>query len=147
MRKRNRAASWETMIRRFLILVLTVLLASVSLPGAIAYSQTNDQAAEKTKARVTKLGVGKDITLTLFGGDVYHGSIHSVEDDSFKLYEIDMKRVIECKYSQARKVESGYGHDRDMYGRRIPPRKHWIGLVILAAVLAVPLIIVGTAKD
>jgi hypothetical protein len=123
------------------------LLVFVSITGASAQSLTSDQAVEQIKAKVTKLGAGKDITLTLLNGDAYHGSIHSVEDNSFKLYEVDMKQVIECKYSQARKIESGYGHDRDIYGRRIPPRKHWIGLVILTAVLAVPLIIVGTARD
>jgi hypothetical protein len=129
------------------VIALTVLLASVSLPGVSAQSQSSDQAAEKIKAKVTRLGEGKDITLTLLNGDVYHGSIRAVEDNGFKLFEVDMNQVIECKYSQARKIESGYGHSRDMYGRRIPPRKHWIGLILAAAVLAVPLIIVGTASN
>lgn len=135
------------MIRKSLTLGLMVLLVSVSVPGASAQSQTHDQAAERIKAKVTRLGVGKDITLTLLNRDLYHGSIHAVENDGFKLYEVDLKQVIECKYDQARKVESGYGHSRDVYGRRIPPRKHWIGLIVLTAVLAIPLIIVGTAKD
>lgn len=101
-----------------------------------------DSRAEKIKAKVTKIGIGKDVTVRLSNGDNYHGSIQSVEDENFKLYEVDLKRLVEFKYIEVKKVESGYGHSRDLYGRRIPPRKQSIGLAIGLAAIIVPILIV-----
>ena len=86
--------------------------------------------------------MGKEVTVSLSNGDHYHGSIQSVEDDNFKMYEVDLKRLVEFKYTEVKKVESGYGHSRDLYGRRIPPRKHRIGLAIGLAAIIVPILIV-----
>jgi small nuclear ribonucleoprotein (snRNP)-like protein len=112
--------------------------ASAAAQGNIA----KDSRTEKIKAKVTKIGMGKDVTVRLSNGDNYYGSIQSVEDDSFKMYEVDLKRLVEFKYSEVRKVESGYGHSRDLYGRRIPPRKLRIGLAIGLAAIIVPILIV-----
>ena len=85
--------------------------------------------------------MGKEVTVSLSNGDNYHGSIQSVEDDNFKMYEVDLKQLVEFKYTEIKKVESGYGHSRDLYGRRIPPRKHSIGLAIGLAAIIVPILI------
>lgn len=111
--------------------------ASAAAQGSVA----TDSRTEKIKAKVTKIGVGKDVTVTLSNGDNYYGSIQRVEEDDFKLYEVDLKGLVECKYAEVKKVESGYGHSRDLYGRRIPPRKHRIGLAIGLAAIIVPLLI------
>ena len=107
-----------------------------------------DSRTEKIKAKVTKIGPGHEATIKLNNGDTYYGSIQDVEDDNFKVYEVDLKQLVEFKYTEVKKMESGYGHSRDIYGRRIPPRKHNIGLAIgLAAILVPILIILPGLKD
>lgn len=107
-----------------------------------------DSRTEKIKAKVAKIGPGQDVTVTLSNGDKYYGSIQGLEADNFKMYEVDLKQLVEFKYAEVKKMESGYGHSRDIYGRRIPPRKHRIGLAIgLAAILVPILIILPSLKD
>jgi hypothetical protein len=136
------------------LLAFALTLAQVGIAGAQASSSaktqsgsTPDSTTEKVKVKVSKIGLSKDVTVAFRGGEERYGSIKSIEDDRFLIYEVDMKQLLEIRYSEVKKVQSGYGDSRDLYGRRIPPRKHLIGLAILAGVLLVPLIMVATAKD
>ena len=105
-------------------------------------SQTDAQAIEKIKAKVVKIGMRRDVTVRMTNGDEYHGTLQAIEDASFKIYEVDLRNMIEFNYSEVGKVQSGYGHSRDVYGARIPPRRHKIGLALGLAAIALPLIIV-----
>ena len=119
-------------------------LSARALAPVCAGAQGNtatDSPTEKIKAKVTKIGMGKEVTVSLSNGDNHYGSIQSVEDDSFKRYEVDLKQLVEFKYTEIKKVESGYGHSRDLYGRRIPPRKQRIGLALGLAAIIVPILI------
>jgi hypothetical protein len=136
---------------------LLIALALVAAPPLSARGQTlpsaqsnttADSQTEKIKAKVAKIGIGKDVTVTLSGGDNCHGSIKSVAADSFVIYEVDLKQPLEFKYAEVKKVQSGYGHSRDLYGRRIPPRKQRIGLLVgLAAVLVPVILVLAGSKD
>jgi hypothetical protein len=128
-----------------LALVAAQLLSArgQALPSAGAQSNTTaDSQMEKVKAKVAKIGLGKEVTVTLSGGDEYHGAIKSVAADSFVIYEVDLKQPLEFKYAEVKTVQSGYGHSRDLYGRRIPPRKQRIGLIVGLAAILVPVILV-----
>jgi hypothetical protein len=118
------------------------------VPAGTQGNTATDSRTDKIKVKVAKIGPGHEATITLNNGDSFHGSIQNVEDDNFKVYEVDLKQLVEFKYTEVKKMESGYGHSRDIYGRRIPPRKHKIGLAIgLAAILVPILIILPALKD
>jgi len=141
----NRAQTTKPLSFLLIALVFAQPLSARTQAPVSAGSQGNtatDSRTEKIKAKVTKIGMGKDVTVSLSNGDIFHGSIQSVEDDNFKMYEVDLKQLVEFKYTEVKKVESGYGHSRDLYGRRIPPRKHKIGLAIGLAAIIVPILIV-----
>src|SRR5438105_3937856 len=98
-----------------LLIALALAFAQPSRARALAHfcagTQVNtatDSRTEKIKAKVTKIGIGKEVTVSLSNGDHYHGSIQSVEDDNFKVYEVDLKQLVEFKYNEIKKVESGY---------------------------------------
>ena len=131
---------------------LTLMQTSISraqVPSSRATqgSATADPLTEKIKVRVQKLGTGKDVTITLRGRDEHCGTIKSIENDKFVLYEVDMKQLLEISYADVKKVESGYGHSRDRLGRRIPPHKALIGIAIVVGAILVPVILVTTAKN
>ncbi len=123
-------------------------LGQAAVPAGRQGNIATDSRTEKIKAKVAKIGPGHEATVTLSNGDSYHGSIQNLEDDNFKVYEVDLKQLVEFKYTEVKKMESGYGHSRDIYGRRIPPRKHRIGLAIGLAAIVVPILIILPAlKD
>src|SRR5256885_981784 len=143
---------WRLMVNRWLLFVLLVFalaaaprssaLGQVRQPEGSQGNVATDSQPAKIKAKVAKIGPGHEATITLSNGDSYHGSIQNVENNSFKVYEVDLKQLVEFKYTEVKKMESGYGHSRDIYGRRIPPRKHSIGLAIGLAAIIVPILIV-----
>ncbi|HYX28467.1 MAG TPA: hypothetical protein VE863_07865 [Pyrinomonadaceae bacterium] len=124
---------------------LTACLMLITFAGATSsFAQTPSQteAIEKIKAKVIRVGMGQDVTVKTANRDEYHGTVQGIEDTAFKIYEVDLRRMIDFKYSEVAKVQSGYGHSRDLTGARIPPRKHQIGLALGLAVIIVPVIIV-----
>jgi hypothetical protein len=126
-----------------LIATQTLNARGQALPSAGAQSNTTaDSQTEKINAKVGKIGMGKDATVTMRSGDDYHGSIKSIAADSFVIYEVDLKQPLEFKYAEVKRVQSGYGHSRDLHGRRIPPHKQRIGLIVGLAAILVPVIVV-----
>lgn len=108
--------------------------------GATQTPNTPDALTEKIKARVQKLGSGKDLTVTLRNRDEHCGTIKNIEDDKFLIYEVDMKQLLEINYADVKKLESGYGHSRDRLGRRIPPHKHLIGIGVIVGLAVIILL-------
>jgi hypothetical protein len=77
------------------------------------------------------------VTITLRGKDEHCGAIKNIEADKFLIYEVDLKQLLEISYADVKKVESGYGHSRDLYGRRIPPHKRLIGIGVLVGLAVI----------
>ena len=129
-------------------LLIGFLVSVISLAGTSAMAQSAPSSdAEKIKAKVTKIGIGNEVTVIVLNRDEYHGSISSVDSNSFTIDEVDLKQPIVMKYAEVKKVQTGYGHSRDWTGRRIPPRKHAIGLAIAAAAILIPVILVVGARN
>ena len=108
--------------------------------GATQTRTTPDRLTEKIKAKVQKSGLGKDLTIALRGGGERYGPIKSIDDDKFLIYEVDMKQLLEISYADVKKIESGYGHSRDLYGRRISPHKRLIAIGVLVGLAVVILL-------
>lgn len=107
-------------------------------------------AADTQKAReqIAKIGSGNEITIVRRDGQEFYGSVLKIDDDSVIVNDADLKANVEIPYQQIVKVSKGYGHSRAWNGKRIPPRKHLIGLIIAAAVaIILPIIVVASIKD
>jgi hypothetical protein len=65
----------------------------------------------------------------------------------YDIYEVDLKAKIEIKYEQIKKASKGYGSTRAWNGKRIPPKKRLIGLIIGIGVLILPVILIANGKD
>lgn len=136
------------MCTRCVALWVAGCLISVMFAAAVPIqSQTppDSQSVEKLKAKVAKIGLRNEITVTLNNRDIYHGSVDDIAVDSFKVAEVDLHQVMEFRFSEVRKIEKGYGHSRDVYGRRIPPRKHNFGLALGLAAILIPVVIIAAA--
>src|SRR5260370_12345879 len=94
------------------LMLLLITLSCSTRAMAQAPSQTDPRPVEKIKAKLVKIGVRRDLTVTLANRDEYHGTIQAIEDQSFKMYEVDLRNMVEFKYADVRKMQSGYGHSR-----------------------------------
>jgi hypothetical protein len=80
--------------------------------------------ADKLWEKVTRIGLQNEITVKLNNKDEYHGTVEAIENDAFKIYEVDLKQVVEFKFAEVRKVEKGFGHNHNIFGQRVSPRQH-----------------------
>jgi len=110
-------------------------------------SQQLDTKAQEIKNQITKIGLGGDITIIGNNRREFYGSVLEIKDESVSINEIDQKVIVEIKYRDIRKVRKDYGSSKDRLGNRIRPRKHLIGLIIGAAAILIPVILVVSAKD
>ena len=126
-----------------LVLLLNLFFAS----AAPAPSQTASAAAEKIRDKVTAIGLQKNVTVRLNNKDVYHGTVEAVENETFKIYEVDLKQVVEFKFAEVRKVEKGYG-GRNMLGQRVSPGMNHFGTVLgIAGAVLLVVFLRGALKD
>jgi len=111
--------------------------------SASVLSQTTAtaQPANRIKAKVTKIGLSNEITVTLPNRDIYHGSVDDIGDDAFRIAEVDLQKVLEFKYAEVKKVDRGYGHTRGINGQRIPPRRNYIWMALCLGLLTIPVLI------
>ena len=108
-----------------------------------------DKRAEKIRRAVQKIGLGQTITVVIEGGDDLHGSVTYIGEHDFDISEVDRRRLVTVRYGDVKKVRSGYGGVAPLTGERV---SHPRGLKIaafagLAALIALPLIILATAKE
>jgi hypothetical protein len=155
----------DLMIRRFSSLKPTTLRLTVTLLVSCALAvgkvvlveaqtpQKSDdeiRRAEETKnikERIGKIGRGKDVTIVRRDGREFYGRIESIEDDRVSIYEVDLKAKVEINFDQIKKVSKGYGNSRAWNGKRIPPKKHMIGLLIGIGAIILPIILLASQKD
>ncbi len=122
-------------------------LCAIFLFAETAMAQTITKAellanAAKMKEKIVKIGQGNDATLVRRDGKEYYGTLSSIEDEVVLIRDVDLKDTIELNYQEITKVSKGYGERRAWNGKRIPPNKRRIGLIIAAAAIAVPVAIV-----
>ena len=94
-------------------------------------------------------GLGRTITVIIEDGTDLHGSIKYVGEEEFDIAEVDQRRLVTVRYGDVKKVRSGYGPIAPLTEERaIQPRGLKIAAFAgLAALVAVPLIILATAKE
>lgn len=105
---------------------------------------------EKLKRVVDKVGVGHRISVFLKNGEELHGTVSRIGADDFDVAEVDLKQLITVRYEFTEKLREGYGNINLFTGKRRSPRKGTeIGIFagVMFTVIALPLILVGTAKD
>ena len=135
-------------LRGSLIMFGTASLAAQSSPNNTTNSsQQLDTQARAVKNQVIKIGQGSDITIIGKNNREFYGSIREIKDDSVSINEIDQKGVIEIKYTDIKKVRKDYESARAINGNRIRPRKHLIGILVGAAAILIPIIILASSKD
>ena len=109
-----------------------------------------DPHAEKIKRAVTRIGISGRITVYLIKAGELYGAVTQIDEDDFRVADVDLHQVVVVQYKNVKKVRSGYGRVNVFTGKRPnPPRGVKIamigGLIFLA--FALPLILVATARD
>ena len=101
-----------------------------------------DERARKIKRIVEKVGVAGKLTLYLKNGEDLYGNVVAIDDESFQITEVDLKRVVTIQYKNVKNVREGYGN-KNLFGQRPNPPKG-INIAIAAGLLfiaiGVPLI-------
>lgn len=108
-----------------------------------------DKHAAKIKRAVERIGLSQTITVIIEDGDDLHGSVKYIGEEEFDIAEADQRRLVTVRYSDVKKVRGGYGGIAPLTGQRTShPRGVKIAAFAgLAALIALPLIILGTAKE
>ncbi|HEY3038480.1 MAG TPA: hypothetical protein VGJ66_07065 [Pyrinomonadaceae bacterium] len=122
------------------------LLQAQTPPKSDAASKLAEET-KKVKERILKISRGNDVTIVRRDGREFYGRIESLEDDRVSIYEVDLKAKIEIYFEEIKKVSKGYGSTRAWNGKRIPPKKRLIGLIIGIGVLILPVILIANGKD
>jgi hypothetical protein len=103
------------MLKKHLALALVVLLSNVFLAiPARAQSNNQDQAVEKIKAKVAKIGVGSKAraTIKLKNGTKLKGYIAEARADDFVLRDRQTNDPRTIAYDEVAKVDKTGGHSR-----------------------------------
>ena len=118
-------------------------------PQPATTSPQVDKQLQKIKSELRKIGIGGTVTLFMKNSDEFHGTISQLDDDSLQIAEVDRRATFTVKLADIRKVRQGLGYVNVFTGRRVT-RSHTIrtlGIIIATAVIAIPVILVATAKD
>ena len=97
-----------------------------------------DSHSDKMKRNILKLGVGHQVTAVLKDGLEYHGAITEINDENFKLAEIDLKQVFTVRYDNIKKLYRDYGEKEPFFGRN--PKRQMIMVVSIMTFLTVSLV-------
>lgn len=150
----NRKVLPNELLKMLLLLAICIESSFISLSAQTPSGNSNNPAAkfdaksQKVKDEITKIGRFGEITVIDNDGKEFYGSVLEINDNSVKIHEVDLKADMEIKYERIKKIRQGYGDAKAWNGKRIPTRRHILGLVIgAAAIIAVPVIILATSKD
>ncbi|MCI0485674.1 MAG: hypothetical protein L0229_03645 [Blastocatellia bacterium] len=128
------------MLKKFLvIIVVSLCLVSGKSGMALCQSSQTDpvlsKQAQEVKKKVEKIAIGGDISVRLPSGKELYGTVSRIEDESFEIAEVDLKRIISIKYSDVKKVWKGYGGKGLLSGKRPNPRTSKIWFIAVIGVI------------
>lgn len=127
---------------------MTLTLLTMLFCAVIADAQSSALDTAKTKARITKLGVGADVTVAERGGKTFHGSIGQIGPDTFTISEVDLKANVEIRYDQVKRLEKGYSPASPITGQRTSPKtRKIIGFVALGAAVVAIIALIAILRD
>ena len=95
-----------------------------------------EKRVREVKNRVRRMGVARRVTVVLINENERYGSIEQIDDEGFRLAEVDTKQDVKVYYKDVKKVRTGYGTFVPVVGKRVNPK--WE----LFAKLAVPVFII-----
>jgi hypothetical protein len=139
--------------KRLTLLLALALLVTQTRPAlaqAPPAATPLDARAEKIRRAVQRIGMSQTITIIIAHGDDLHGAVTNIGAESFDIAEVDLRRPVTVRYADVLKVRSGYALRPDLFTgqRNSPPKSVKIATVaILIGVIALPLILVASAKD
>jgi hypothetical protein len=117
-------------------------------PPAVSTPQSIKEL-EKTRRGIQKIGIGSPATLYLKNGDELHGTLSQYDLDTVQIAEVDRRQNISVNFTEIRKIRSGLGNVNVFTGQRVtrPHKLRIAALFAVTALLALPVIILATAKD
>jgi hypothetical protein len=125
--------------------VATLLVLSFA---AMVGAQSSSSDAAKTKNRITKFGVGADVTVVERGGKTFHGAIGQINNDTFTISEVDLKANVEIRYDQVKRLDKGYSQPSPITGQRMPPKtRKIIGWALAGAAVVLIVVIIKALHD
>ena len=101
-----------------LIFVLSLFLFMVTTNSGLAFqaksgtvpqqqSSTLSPQGEKVRKQLVKIGSGKDVTVILNDEREFYGSLKSIDADTFLLFDVDGKQLLNIRYDEVKKVRKG----------------------------------------
>ncbi len=133
------------------LLITLILLVTLAANTSTGYCQQPnpstaspdtsgpDAHALKIRHQLEYLGFGRDVTVRLRHGRDYHGRIVDTGDDSFRLDEVDLRKVVSISYSDTKRIDAGYMEKSLIGNTRHNPRTSKI--ISLAAIAGLAVII------
>ena len=125
-----------------LLITQVVTISGQTTPSAPALSP----AAAKVKAQVEKKGLGKEVTIIMLAGREFHGTIKIIDDEAFTVSEIDLKRLVDFRYDETKKLLDGIGGIGFMGKRVHKKRSIWVGAAVVGGMMAVVLAVASGLK-
>jgi hypothetical protein len=106
-------------------------------------SATPDPHALKIRHQLEYIGLTHDVTVKLRHGRDYHGRIVAIDDDGFKIDEIDLNQVVGISYADTSRIDRGYSPKSLIGNHRRNPRTRTIAsLVAFGGVMTMILLVV-----
>jgi hypothetical protein len=102
------------------LLISLTLLLTLAVNTSIGFCQqpspstaspdtsSADKHALKVRHQLEYLGYGREVTVKLRHGKDFHGRIVDTGDDSFRLDEVDLHKVITISYNDIKRIDDGY---------------------------------------
>lgn len=96
---------------------------------------------DRIKRDIEDYGIAAKVTVILKSGQERYGEIAEIDNDTFKIVEVDMKRLLTFDYKDVKKVRFNYGNPNPFTGKRWHPRWGHIALIALTAffLIVIPL--------
>jgi hypothetical protein len=97
-----------------------------------------DAHALKIRHQLEFMGYGRDVTVRLRHGRDYHGRIVDTGDDTFRLDEVDLRKLVTISYNDIKRIDGGY-MQKSLIGdtRRNPRTSTIISLATLGGLAVV----------
>jgi hypothetical protein len=88
---------------------------------------------DRIKRDVENYGIAAKVTVILKDNQERYGEIAQIDDDTFRIVEVDMKQLQTFAYKDVKKVRFNYGNPNPFTGKRWHPRWGFITLIALTA--------------
>jgi len=92
---------------------------------------------DRIKRDVENYGIATKVTIILKDNQERYGEIAQIDDDTFRIVEVDMKQLQTFAYKDVKKVRFNYGNPNPFTGKRWHPRWGFIAVIALTAFLLI----------